>query len=66
MRETNHVKFAPNLSFKLREFIEQIIIINKSGYKEDKIISQVKNQVKKLLETNLLRYVWLWFSTALD
>ena len=51
MIETNHVKIAPDLSFKLREFIEKIIIINKSGYKEDKIILQVKNQVKKLLET---------------
>jgi predicted metal-dependent enzyme (double-stranded beta helix superfamily) len=51
LRETNHVKIAPDLSLKLREFISRVIIINNSGDKEYKIISQVKSQVEKLLKT---------------
>ncbi len=45
MRETNYVKITPDLSLKLREFIEQIIRVSSSGYKEEKIISkEVKNE----------------------
>ena len=51
MKEVHNVKITPDLSSKLREFIEQIIRVSSSGYKEEKIISQVKNQVKRLIET---------------
>ena len=44
MKEVHNVKITSDLSMKLREFIERVIIINNSGDKEDKIISQVKSQ----------------------
>lgn len=50
-KKNSNVKMASGLTSKLREFIEQVVIIIKSGDKEDNMISQVKSQVKQLIET---------------